>query len=490
MNSRDDRPSSEAVLSLFSEISAVPRCSKKEKRIRDWVESWAEQHSLAHESDSVGNIVVRVPGARCAALAETVVLQAHLDMVCEKSPDSTHDFDRDPIEPRVDGEWLRADGTTLGADNGIAVAMALAVVESGHAHPPLELLFTVDEESGLTGALELSDRLLTGRLLLNLDSEDEGRFTVGCAGGRDTDITIPTARERIPDGHSLIRIDVSRASGGHSGMEIAEQRANANVVLGRALALVDAVGGRVAMLHGGNAHNAIPRDARAVCSVPTDRHADVVEMLSELAQAVGSEHKNTDPSIAIVSTPVESVAEISPDAAVLTEKDSRSVVRVVRAMPHGVVRMMSEIPGLVETSTNFATIRTKPEAITILTSQRSARASALDASSDVVVAIAELAGATAKKAAGYPSWEPDFASPLISVCTETWSRMFANEPVVEVVHAGLECGVIGSKYPGMRMISFGPTIVNPHSPDEALHLPSLATTWIFLLELLAVLAKG
>ena len=490
MDSPDDRSSTDNVLSLFSEISAVPRCSKKERRISAWVTSWADRHGFAHDSDTVGNIVVRVPGAACTASAETVVLQAHLDMVCEKNPASSHDFDHDPIEPRLDGEWLRADGTTLGADNGIAVAMALAVAELDHARPPLELLFTVDEESGLTGALELSDRLLTGRILLNLDSEDEGRFTVGCAGGRDTDISLPTSRESTPDGHSLIRIDVRNAAGGHSGMEIGEQRANANVVLGRALAIVDEAGGRIARLHGGNAHNAIPRDAWAECSTPTGRLAEVLDKLGELAVAVASEHAKTDPSIAITTARIDSVSGSAPAEAVLTEPDSRSVVRVIRAIPNGVVRMMSEIPGLVETSTNFATIRTIPEAITILTSQRSARASMLDAISDVVVAIGELAGAETKKSAGYPSWEPDFASPLISVCTGTWKRLYGAEPVVEVVHAGLECGVIGSKYPGMRMISFGPTIKNPHSPDETLHLPSLKKTWAFLLELLAVLAKG
>ena len=403
-------------------------------------------------------------------------------MVCEKTPDSTHDFSRDPIQLVIDGDWVRADRTTLGADNGIAIAMSLALLsDPDGVHPPLELLFTIDEETGLTGATELDPTLIRGRVLLNVDSEDEGVLTVGCAGGRQTDITLPLAFAASADGEPF-RLAVSGLSGGHSGVDIHLGRANANVVLGRALHLLTTRhGARIVAVHGGTAHNAIPRDAHAALLLPAGTAPAATEALAALEASLRRENAVTDPRLAVVLQASDTREPAWTPAA------SDALVGLLLGLPHGVARMSPDIAGLVRTSNNLATVRTdRPgAAVRLVTSQRSSVMSELGALCDRVEAVARLAGAHVETDPGYPAWEPNMASPLLARCKALYARDFGKPAVVEIIHAGLECGVIGAKVPGMDMISFGPTIKDPHSPNERLFLPSVAPVYRYLAAILA-----
>lgn len=492
------------VLDVFAQLSAIPRRSKHERAIGDWLLAWAAARSIPAERDATGNVLVRVEATAGCEHAPTLILQGHMDMVCEKSAASTHDFDRDPIVPVEDGEWLRADGTTLGADNGIAIAIALALVDADVDHPPLEILITVDEETGLTGAQNLEPGWLTGSLLLNLDSEDEGVFTVGCAGGRTTLLRVPVDREPVPAGFDPVTLSVSGLSGGHSGVDVHRGRANANVIVARILdALVGHTDGtaiRVAAIDGGSAHNAIPRDARATLYVNADGRAALAATVDEFARVFAAEYGATDPALAAAAAGGDasavSVTEGATPAidvsgaggAVLTTKSAATVVALLMSIPDGVVRMSRDVDGLVETSTNLATIRTT-DTIEVGTSQRSSYASRLAEVASRIEAAARLAGASVDVQSSYPAWEPAIDSAILSRCRDVYRSEFDAEPVVEVIHAGLECGVIGSKYPGMEMISFGPTIRDAHSPAEALHIPSLSRTWRFTTALVRAIAR-
>ena len=477
----------ERVLALFEQVSAIPRCSRNEAGIRQWLVGWAAERGYATRGDAVGNLVIAAPARGTRADLPPIIIQGHLDMVCEKTPESPHDFTRDPITLVRDGEWLRADRTTLGADNGIAIAMALALLTDDDAvHPALELLFTVDEETGLTGATELDPEILRGHILLNVDSEDEGVLTVGCAGGQQTDIAFALDREPTPAEHAGAEVHVRGVSGGHSGVDIHTGRANANVLLARALRLVTAShAGRIATIHGGTAHNAIARDAVAVVALPAAGITAAREALAELTEILRREYATTDPNLT-----VELVASAVPNA-VWTANGGQRAVGLLVALPHGVARMSPDIAGLVQTSNNLATLRTDASGVLrVVTSQRSSVMSELYALSDRVALIAGLAGADASTDAGYPAWEPDMASPLLARCREVHVRELGAEPVVEIIHAGLECGVIGAKRPGMDMISFGPTIKDPHSPNERLHLPSVEPVYRYMKAILASFAEG
>jgi dipeptidase D len=487
---------SERVIELFEQINRIPRCSKKEKEIGKWLLSWAADRGLESQQDSIGNVLIRAPGTQGLEEKPTVVLQGHMDMVCEKHPDSSHNFDTDPVPVVVDGEWLRAEDTTLGADNGIAVALALALAEGDSAHPPLELLFTVDEESGLTGAQKLESGWLRGTHLLNIDSEDEGVFTVGCAGGRDTIFTLPVELEPLPDGLVTRELYVGGLQGGHSGVDIHLGRANANQLLVRTIAALreglageagqaaqtrDArvAGVRLARIQGGNAHNAIPRDATAVIAFAAEEEERVAETVRHMLETFQAEYGTLEPGLHVGlrtgTKPVDVVAEAS----------AGRLLDLLAAMPHGVLRMSADVPGLVETSTNFATIRMKNDAVTVKTSQRSSYRSRLTEVAGRLQAIARMSGATVKNESSYPPWEPHMESELLGRAVEAYKDAFGTDPEVEVIHAGLECGVIGSKYPEMQMLSIGPTIQNPHSPDERLYLPSLEKIVTFAERLLS-----
>ena len=475
------------ILKWFERLSAIPRESGNEAEVRSWLVAWGNEHGCSAKTDAVGNVVIRVPGSAGYESSAAVVIQGHMDMVCEKVKGSAHDFARDPIQLHYDGEWLKARETTLGADNGIAIAMALALVDGGFPHGPLELLFTVDEETGLTGAQGLQPGFIEGRILLNLDSEDEGVFTVGCAGGRDTETEVPVDMAQVPDEHVVVRLLAGGMSGGHSGVDIHEQRANALKVLARALGrLIGASDVRIVELAGGTAHNAIPRDAEAVIAVPGDDLDRVRGWIAELDGVLKQEYAKTDPRLSLAleeqdATPGSSMTATTPAG-------SRRVVDLVLAMPDGVWAYSPEIAGLVETSNNLAKVKLAEGKVWILTSQRSSSMPRLHLLTSIIEGVARLAGGTAHSDEGYPSWAPNMESPLLQRCVETFEALFdGKKPVVEIIHAGLECGLIGDRYPGMDMISFGPTIKNPHCPDEKLHLPSVGLVWRFLVSLLETL---
>lgn len=482
---------STAVLDIFTRLSAIPRCSGHEEAVTKWLRSWAEEHGFEAVSDERRNVLIRVPGRNAAAAAPTVVLQGHTDMVCEKTPESPHDFATDGIELQTHDGWLTANGTTLGADNGIGVAIALAMAaDASLKSPPLELLFTTEEETGLTGAQSLSADWLTGDYLLNLDSEEEGVFTIGCAGGQDSDVALAVTTEAAPRGEAL-ELAVGGLEGGHSGIDIVHGRANANVLLARMLrVLVGESGCRLVSITGGNARNAIPRDAGARVVVPADRRDTVTKLVAEFSAVFAAEHRATDPHLR-----VSIAAATEPADRVFTATSATSVIRLMLALPHGVVRMSSDVPGLVETSTNFATVRTDIDSsdqaaatVKIKTSQRSSVQSQLRAVGERIRSVAELAGATCSVPTSYPPWEPKTNSALLDRCTRVYTAFADTEPVVDVIHAGLECGIIGAKYPRMEMVSLGPTIKHPHSPDERLNLASLERVTEFTRELLADLA--
>lgn len=471
------------VLKWFEEISKIPRCSKNEDKIAQWLMDWAKKHNFSAKMDKVKNIVISVPATPGHEQAPIVVIQGHMDMVCEKTPDSPHDFSKDPIKLVYQGEWLTADRTTLGADNGIAIAMALALaLDKTVAHPPLEILLTVDEETGLTGANALEPGFIQGKILLNLDSEDEGVFTVGCAGGVNTTSTLKLEFETIPADFQALKITASGMKGGHSGVDIAKGKANAIIVLARALAALqrEKIELRILNLKGGSAHNAIPRDCEAVILVPVKKLSKAQKAIAELEQTIQKEFKNTDPDLKITC----SEAEKRNPKQTVTEADSARVIQYMLVMPHGVAAMSADIPGLVETSNNFANIKIDGKALKVLTSQRSSVISRLNAHTAKIESLTRLSGGKAETNAGYPPWQPNMNSPLLDKSVKLYEKMYKKKPVVEVIHAGLECGIIGDKNPGMDMISIGPDLKFPHSPDEKVHLGAVGKVWDFMVALL------
>lgn len=469
----------QTVLAHFEKISRIPRRSGNEEAIRAFLLAWAEGRGFATKTDPAGNLLVTVPASPGREGAPTLVLQSHLDMVCEKTPASRHDFDRDPLRLYIDGDWLRAEETTLGADNGIGIALALALAEDTElAHPALELLFTVAEETGLSGAANLAPGFFSGRLLLNLDSEDEGVFTIGCAGGRDSELALDLAYAPWPADHLHLELAVSGLQGGHSGVDIIEGRGNANVILVRALAELGA--GRdchLAGLHGGSAHNAIPREASARLAVPAGAAPPLQARLAAWTEALQRAMPH-EPRLALALT-----AMAEPGLRIYHPDLARRVLDLLLAAPDGVMAMSKQAPGIVESSVNLATIREGEGRLTVLLSQRSDKAAGLAWLVAKSEALARLAGATIETGVGYPGWAPDPASPLLLRARQVYRQLFGSEPAIEIIHAGLECGIIGAQNPGMEMLSLGPTVKNPHSPEEKLHLPSLDRFCPFLREL-------
>jgi dipeptidase D len=470
------------VLDLFERISAIPRCSKHEEKIGAFLLDWAGKNGLKARKDKVGNVLIKVPATPGYEKSGSVVIQGHMDMVCEKTADSPHDFDKDPIRFVFEGDWLKADHTTLGADNGIALAMAMTMaMDKTVAHPPLELLFTIDEETGLTGANALQGDFIEGKILLNVDSEDEGVFTVGCAGGRDTRISLAVHYEDAPEGFVMARLKAGGMTGGHSGVNVNEERANAIRVLVRTIMQVrkehDA---RLADISGGTAHNAIPRDAWADIFIPRDSFKTIEKIVADIEAVFKHEFKKTDPGMKIsVELQLETMGKRP-----LNTADSGRILDLLIALPHGVAAMSTEMKGLVETSNNEASVKIANSKLEIVTSQRSSVMSRLNALTWRIEALARLAGADAVSGGGYPAWQPNLQSPLLARCKDVYRKLFGKEPHVEAIHAGLECGIIGDKKEGMDMISFGPTLKNPHSPDEKIQVESIGKVWDFMVELL------
>lgn len=467
----------------FSEILKIPHCSGKEKPLAEYIINLAKSWNLEWQKDNVGNVVVRKPASPGHENAPGVVLQAHLDMVCEKNSDVVHDFSKDPIEAYLDGDWVKARGTTLGADNGIGVAACLAVLEDQSlVHGPLECLFTVDEETGLTGAFKLKKDLLKGRLLLNLDSEEEGTFTIGCAGGADSEITLPVERKKKRIKKAIL-IKITGLRGGHSGLDINQGRGNALKFLARLLALAaERFKFELISFTGGSKRNAIPREAWAVVAVEPANQKGLVNYLKKNFEFIKAEYRVTEPEMAL------NIQEATETGFPLTAESQVRLLNLILGLPHGVISMHPEIPNLVETSTNLAIVSTEEKAIKIICNSRSSVMSALEFVRLMIKAISELAGARINQPAGYPAWTPNLQSALLQKMVEIYKNLFQQEPEIKAVHAGLECGIIGEKYPGMDMISFGPTIVNPHSPDERVHVGSVEKFWNFLVETLARLA--
>ncbi len=474
-----------ALVEMFEEISRIPRCSKKEENIRRWLREWGDSRGFETEQDGVGNLLIRVPGSSGAEDAEPVILQGHMDMVCEKHPGTAHDFGRDPIPMEREGGWLLSRETTLGADDGVALAAALAAAEDpGLAHPPLELLFTVDEETGLTGALGLASEWLKGRRFINIDSEDEGIFTIGCAGGVECHLHLPVARRRAPEGLQAYRLTLGGLRGGHSGTEIHERRANANRLLARVLQDVRRrFQVEVASLSGGSAHNAIPRDAEAVILTSPGNLSVLEETAAEFQADFEREFAGVEQGISVTVGPA------SPETMALDRPAVEKALGLLLTLPHGVDGYSRDVEGLVETSANLASVRTRGDSLFFQTSQRSALESRLEEITRRIEDAARLAGASSERVNAYPAWIPAIDSPLLETARRVYRQTPGGEPEIEIIHAGLECGVIGAKYPGMDMLSIGPTIEGPHAPGERLNLPSLDRLWSFLKALLEELSR-
>jgi dipeptidase D len=474
------------ILNLFHRISEIPRCSKQEGVFRAWLKAWAKEHRFDVDQDSIGNLVIRVPASKGYEDAAPLILQAHMDMVCEKRAASNHDFSKDPIRLVYDDSWLRADGTTLGADNGIGLAIAMALaVEPALSHPPLELLFTVDEETGLTGALGMQADLIRGRTLINIDSEKEGLFTIGSAGGKSTRIRLSLRFSAISPTGALFRLTVAGLRGGHSGFDIAGTGANANKIMARVLdVILRSLDMRIHSLRGGTVHNAIPRSAQAVISCENYLSKELGEIVNRCERAFRLEFGEAEAGLNIKVEAMDPEARQKLPRATYCE-DTERVVRLLMAMPSGAIRTSCDNSNQVVTSTNLALMEIDEHALHILTSQRSMTRFGLDGAVALVEAAAGLAGATSTAEDGYPAWQPRRDSPLLKRCQGLYSRMFGCKAATEVVHAGLECAVIGDIHPQMDMISIGPTIENPHSPAERLYLPSLDRVWEFLKALLA-----
>lgn len=471
----------------FDALRRIPRPSKHEERVAEHVVRWAESHGFRVARDAAGNVVVRVPATPGHEGASVIVLQGHLDMVPEKNSDVAFDFLADEIRLRIEGDYLYATGTTLGADNGVGVAAAMAVAEDPEAvHGPLELLFTVDEETGLTGAQQLDPTLITGRTLINLDTEEEGALYIGCAGGADANSLFTVNREAVPAGYVGLAVRVRGLRGGHSGVDIHENRANALKCLARLLAAPSrqvTPDLRVASLAGGSKHNAIPREADAVIAVPAASATDVGNAIEAMASVLQEEFGEIDPGLR-VEVEETSVSEV------FASRDGNRILDALLACPHGVLAMSRAVAGLVETSNNLAVVTTEGTQVTVVTSSRSSVMPSLRATLQQVEAVFRLAGAQVEVHDGYPGWKPNPESPVLKTSMAIFQREFGRAPAVKAIHAGLECGLIGEKLPGIDMVSLGPQIESPHSPDERVKIPTVEDFYRLLKAVLAELARA
>ncbi len=470
----------ERVWHWFGEIMQIPRPSKHEERISKWLVQWGKDHGLETKSDKLGNVLIRKPASKGYEKSPWVALQAHMDMVCEKNSTKKFDFMKDAIQPVLDGGWLTADGTTLGADDGIGVAAILAILEDKKLqHPALEALITVDEETGLTGANGLSKSWLKSEVLLNFDDEDEGEYCIGCAGGIDTVAEMDYKLVAAPKGCKAFIVKVSGLVGGHSGDDINRGRANANKLLNRILwEGTYRHGMRLATIDGGNLRNAIAREAEALVCVPEDEVRAFKTMVTKMGKAMVFEFRSTEPDMEFELRDAE-----MPKKVVDADTQER-LVNLVYACAHGVLAMSREIENFVETSTNLASIKMDKEFFRIATSQRSSVESAKLAAAAKLEATFRLAGCRVKHSDGYPGWTPNPDSRVLKVGVDVYKKMYGKEPVVRAIHAGLECGLIGEKYPQMDMISYGPTLRGVHSPDERIEIKTVEMFWNQTLEIL------
>ena len=465
---------------LFADLNAIPRASKKEERIAQWVKDFGKKHGLETIADDFGNVILKKPATPGREKRPVTILQGHLDMVHSKNADVSFDFDKQGIEMYLDGDWVRARGTTLGADNGLGVAAILAVLASKDiAHPALEALFTLDEEQGLSGAKMLGRGLLKGKVLLNLDTEEDHVLTIGCAGGIDTLIDWTYKEDIAPLNLTAYSVKVSSLQGGHSGMDINSGRGNANKILARALMALMPAGLRLSSFDGGNLRNEIPREARAVVLVKNTKR--FAKLLQSTWKEIAVEYQTTEPNLKITAEEVQNPLNV------MRKGDQAKFLNAIRAVQNGVYRMSPEIPGLVEASTNLAKITLGEGKLTIGSLQRS---SVESSKADVAAAFRapfDLIGAKVQTGSEYPGWKPNPSSKVVQKMAELYEKRFGHAPVIEACHAGLECGIIGEAYKGLDMVSFGPLIQGAHSPDERASVSSFAKFWGYYLEVLGAI---
>lgn len=472
-----------SVWRFFEEIMQIPRPSKHEEKISAYLQKFGRDRGLETLADELGNVLIRKPASKGYENSPMVCLQSHMDMVCEKNGDKVFDFLTDAIQPVIDGDWLTADGTTLGADDGIGVAAALAILDDDSIeHGPLEALFTVDEETGLTGAGGLSDNWLKSEILLNFDDEDEGEYCIGCAGGIDTTVAIDYTTRPVPDGEQAFRLHVSGLKGGHSGDDINKGLGCANKILARlAWNATEKCKAGLAAIEGGNLRNAIAREAYADIVIANDFIDDFRKMFSIMANSIKFEFRSTEPSLKIELLPIDM------PKCLIDRATQYNLLNSLLACAHGVLAMSREIPNFVETSTNLASIKMRDGQIHIATSQRSSVESAKQAAAQKIDATFRMIGAHVSHGDGYPGWTPNPDSRVLKVGVEVYRKMYGKDPVVRAIHAGLECGLIGEKYPKMDMISYGPTLRGVHSPDERIEIKSVEMFWNQTLAILKAL---
>lgn len=479
MNKSDLKPS--AVFEQFAKINEIPRPSKREERMIEYLKNWGESHGLETKVDETGNVLIKKPATPGFEDRKTVILQSHMDMVCDKLVDVEFDFDKDAIKTYIEGEWLTAEGTTLGADDGIGVAIELAVLEADDIeHGPIECVFTRDEETQLTGASGMKAGFMNGDMLINLDSEDEGQFFVSCAGGRTTTARFDFTREDAPAGYFFIQGMVKGLVGGHSGDDIDKKRANAIKILARFLYKeANKFDVRLAQFNSGKMHNAIPRDGKFVIAVPEAVKEEVRVDWNVFTSEVEDEFHVSD-------TEMVFRMESADREQVVPKNISESFIRAIQAVDNGVFAMCQDeaLAYMVETSSNIASIVTDESSIIAVASQRSNVMSNLDNQCNTVKAVFELAGADVIQNDGYPAWKMNPDSILTKIVVDTYKKLFGNEPIVKGIHAGLECGLFSERYPNLDMVSFGPTLRYVHTPEERLHIPSVQKVWDHLMEIL------
>ena len=470
------------VWNFFNEITQIPRPSKKEERIIAYLKDFGKKHNLSTKVDETGNVLISKPATVGYEKHKTVILQSHIDMVCEKNSDVIHNFDTDPIDTYIDGDWVKARGTTLGADNGIGMSMMLAVLSSDDLkHPALECLFTVDEETGLTGAFALKKDFLSGEIVINLDSEDDGEIFVGCAGGIDTVAKFSYKTEKTPENYFGFTVSVKGLQGGHSGDDIDKGLGNANKILNRFLwNLNKGMDFRLFGFDGGNLRNAIPREAIANGCVPFSEKENIRVMFNNYVHDLEIEIGDVELKMKL------ELESATLEENVLDKQSSNALLNAIYACPHGVITMSRDMPGLVETSTNLASVKMREGNIAeITTSQRSSVESLKHDIKQQVEAVFTLAGASVSHGDGYPGWKPNLKSEILKVATDSYVKLYKSQPKVRAIHAGLECGLFLEKYPFLDMISIGPTMRGVHSPDERLSISATQKCWEWLKDILA-----
>ena len=469
----------QAVWKNFYSLTQIPRPSKHEEKIRKFMVDFGHKLGLETSIDKAGNVIIRKPATPGMENRKGVILQGHLDMVPQKNSNKNHNFETDPIEAYVDGDWVTANGTTLGADNGMGVSAAMAILESKDiAHGPIEALFTADEETGMTGAFGIDPKVLKGDILLNMDSEDEGELYVGCAGGTDANIKLPFKKEAVPAGHVGFKVGITGLKGGHSGMEIILGRGNANKMINRWIKQALKMGMRLGSIDGGSLRNAIPRESFAVVTIASELAEQLIQSVSKFETIFQNEFKAVEPDLSF------KIEQVHTPEYLIDADSAMKLANAVYGCPNGVMRMSDAVPGLVETSNNLARVKSEDGYILLQCLLRSSVDSAKESLGEMVSSVFELAGAQVELTGSYPGWKPNMESPILKTMQEVYNKLYGKIPETKAIHAGLECGLLGGVYPKLDMISFGPTIRYPHSPDEKVCIASVDKFWKYLIETL------